>query len=119
MSDLKKFLPLICALLLCVFALGAAFFYLFYTPHGARFLADRLLQQLLPAGQKSVGQVAGTFSQSVSLKNIEVKELAGFLPGIVLKVQQLDIVQPHLDIARMSIKVENARLLLPSGDPIV
>lgn len=117
--EIKKIFPLMCILLLCVLVLGAVFFFLFYTPHGARFLADRFLQQFLPAGQKSVEQVAGTFSQSVSLKNIEIKELAGFLPGSVLKVQQLDIVQPHLDIARMSIKVENARLLLPSGDPIV
>lgn len=120
MTGCKKFFPAICVLLpLCVFLFSALFFYLLYTPQGAKFLVNRFLEQSVPAGLKGVGQITGTFNQSVSLKNIEIKDPAGLPSGSTIRVQELNIIQPHWDTARMVVNVENARLLLPSGDPVV
>ena len=120
MTGCKKFFPAICILLLlCVSLFSALFFYFLYTPQGAKFLVNRFLEQSVPAGLKGVGQITGTFNQGVSLKNIEIKDPAGFPAGTAIRVQELNIVQPHWDIARMVINVENARLLLPSGEPVV
>lgn len=120
MTGCKKFFPAICVLLLlCVSLFSALFFYFLYTPQGAKFLVNRFLEQSVPAGLKGVEQITGTFNQSVSLKNIEIKDPAGLPAGSTIRVQELNIIQPHWDIARMVINIENARLLLPSSDPIV
>jgi len=87
---------------------------------GGRFAAQRAMGLYADSENTDYQALTGNLSEGISLTKIDLNNLKGFPEGSSLKIQSLFLRLTSFDILRgTTLKIDNARLLLPGSDPIL
>lgn len=102
-----------------IFLLSAALFYLVGTTKGSQFLTRFGLSRYVEPEEINIQETKGSLLRGITFKNIEFRDVKGFPPGSIIKIQTLEVVVTSLGLEGITAKVTNGRLKLPSSDPIL
>ncbi len=98
--------------------LGTAYFFM-GTTKGSNRAMRFLMSRFIKAEKKTFEDMNGSLEKGVSLKNVELSNLAGLPEGSVIRIQKLDVLFDAFDIKKVNVAVENGRVILPHCEPIV
>jgi autotransporter translocation and assembly factor TamB len=119
---MHRFKRLITAIFLTVLSiillLSLSFAYLIVTPLGGKLLVRCFKQEFSSVGLMHIGHYQGTLQDGFILKDIRITGLS-YLPGSLLRIQQIDVRLPLWDVRHYDLDIFNARIFIPGNDPVV
>ncbi|MCA9407401.1 MAG: hypothetical protein KC733_01830, partial [Candidatus Omnitrophica bacterium] len=107
-SILSVFLFLVCAAI-----------YLITTLRGAELFVRWVVPHYIQAEKFNYQQIKGNLREGIEVAAIECSNLVYFPKDNSLRIQKISIGGLQWDLNKIKILVENARISLPSSDPII
>lgn len=119
---MPRFKRLITAIFLTVFfiilLLSVALAYLIVTPLGGKLLVRYFKQEFSLVGKLHVSHYEGSLHEGLILKDVRMIGLS-FLPDAVVRIQEIHVRLPLLDLPHYDFGIFNARIFIPDSDPVV
>jgi len=94
-------------------------FALFGTTWGAKVLTRKSLDHFLNDRDVVIEEISGTLRDQVYYTDIEIKDLPYLPVGSVLKIKSTSVSFSALNFDGINARIEQARLFLPSSDPLL
>ncbi len=102
-----------------VLLFSAAACYLLLTTNGSKIGVKFLLSRQLKTRKIEIEKTEGNLIKTLILSNLTIRDLNDLPFGSVLKIQKLDIKIVASSADMISVKADNARLMLPDQEPTV
>jgi len=105
-------------ILICTCSLSAGYMYLNYTPEGAQWLFDRAVKHYVDADTFRYARFSGTVAEGIQLTDVEIVNLHIFNERNIIRIQNLALSVPELDMRKAWAKIQNGRVQFPVSDPL-
>jgi len=92
---------------------------LFFTTKGSDFVTKFALSNYVSSKNITVKEIEGKFSEQLSYRNIEIKDVKGLPQGSILKIQKLDVFFSDVALEGLNVNIYNGRLKMPGSDTIL
>jgi hypothetical protein len=99
-------------------SLSGAYLYLVYTPEGARWLFDQAVKHYVNADTVRYAKFDGTIAEGIALTDVEIVNLRIFNERNIIRIQNLALAVPNLDMQAAWAKIKNGRIQFPVSDPL-
>ncbi len=99
-------------------SLSAGYLYLVYTPEGAQWLFDQAIKYYVNADTVRYAKFSGTIAEGIELTDVEIINLRIFNERNTIRIQNLALAIPNLDLNGAWVKIQNGRIQFPVSDPL-
>lgn len=107
------------AFLIILLVFGSLFVFLFRTSSGSAFITKLALSLFMQSRKVKVENVEGDLRDTVTYKNIEIRDVPWLPSGTHLKIQELVISLDSWALDGLRVSVQNGRLFLTDTDVIL